>query len=40
MVAIVQLPHGRMDIVFDTETPPVYCKDPGPAGILLLVEAT
>lgn len=41
MVVMVQLLRRRMDILlFDTETLPVYHKVPGPAGLLLLMEAT
>lgn len=40
MVVMVWLLRRRMDILFDTETLPVYHKVPGPAGLLLLIEAT
>lgn len=40
MVVMVRLLRRRMDILFDTETLPVYHKVPGPAGLLLLIEAT
>lgn len=40
MVVMVRLPNEKMDILFDTENLPVYHKVPGPAGLLLLVEAT